>query len=130
MAARGAPRRVMEKTRICAKCVLPENADSKAGLKALVAKNKPSCAMTNARAIEAPDRRVPLTTSSLATPPGLTAIDDTRVRIARRVSATMPMATNGRRARTEIHVTSVQRSLRTGARRSPWRRARALADSP
>ena len=34
-----------------AQCVLPENADPKQGLAALVAKNKPSCQMTNARAI-------------------------------------------------------------------------------
>jgi hypothetical protein len=34
-----------------AQCLLPENADPKQGLAALVAKNKPSCQMTNARAI-------------------------------------------------------------------------------
>ena len=34
-----------------AQCLLPQNADPKQGLKALVAKNKPGCAMTNARAI-------------------------------------------------------------------------------
>lgn len=34
-----------------AQCVLPQNADPKHGLAALVAKNKPTCQMTNARAI-------------------------------------------------------------------------------
>jgi hypothetical protein len=34
-----------------AQCQLPENADAKSGLHALVAKNKPNCNITNARAI-------------------------------------------------------------------------------
>jgi hypothetical protein len=34
-----------------AQCLLPQNADAKSGLKALVAKYKPSCVLTNARAI-------------------------------------------------------------------------------
>jgi hypothetical protein len=34
-----------------AQCILPENADPKSGLHALVAKNKPNCVITNARAI-------------------------------------------------------------------------------
>ncbi|MEJ0065572.1 MAG: hypothetical protein WDM85_09075 [Caulobacteraceae bacterium] len=34
-----------------AQCILPENADPKQGLAALVAKNKPNCQLTNARAI-------------------------------------------------------------------------------
>jgi hypothetical protein len=34
-----------------AQCVLPQNADPKQGLAALVAKNKPGCQLTNARAI-------------------------------------------------------------------------------